>query len=646
MPSQIKRKLTPVQLSDTQIEGGFWGPRLDIVREVTLPIQYEQCKKTGRINAWKLDWREGQPRKPHIFWDSDVAKWIEAAGYSLSRHPDKKLEKLVDGVIDLIAEAQQPDGYLNVYFTAVEPAARWSNLRDRHELYCAGHLMEAAVAYYEGTGKRKLLEVLCRYADYLCLVFGPGKGQLRGYPGHEETELALFKLYQATGEKRYLGLAEFFVNERGARPHYFVKEAKARGEDLSKYTVDPRTQVLTALSYNQSHQPVREQSVVVGHAVRAMYLYSGMADVAGETGDRTLYDACRRLWDNVVGKRMYVTGGIGSTGANEGFTGDYDLPNATAYAETCAAIGLVFWAHRMLHLDPDGEYADVMERALYNGILSGISLGGAHFFYGNPLESRLRVGPLGDESYYRRSEWFGCACCPTNIIRLLTSLGGYIWSQGSREAWVHLYINGRAELDVGGQKVVIDQKTDYPWKEKVRIVVRSERPAEFALALRIPDWCRGASLAVNGRPVAVPGITKKGYARIEREWRNGDKVDLVLPMPVERIEANPIIRDDAGRVALQRGPVVYCLEETDNVLNLNDIVLPQDAKLTAKQDAELLGGVPVITGRAHHRDRSGWDGALYRPRSSRMRPFTLKAIPYHLWANREEGEMLVWVKEG
>jgi len=646
MTRTIKRKLVPVPLSRVDIDGGFWGPRLETARKVTLPIQYEQCRKTGRIDAWELDWREGMPNKPHIFWDSDVAKWIEAAGYSLAKCPDQKLERLVDGVIDLMEKAQQPDGYVNVHFTAVEPSKRWFNLRDWHELYCAGHLMEAAVAYYEGTGKRKLLDVMCRYADYIGEVFGPNKGQKRGYPGHEEIELAMVKLYRTTGEKRYLDLSRFFVDERGRSPHYYLKEALARGEATDRFRAQTVDGGHRAFVYNQSHKPVREQSVVVGHAVRATYLYAAMADLAGETGDRTLLDACRRLWRNLTRRRMYITGGIGSTHANEGFTGDYDLPNETAYAETCAAIGLVFWAHRMLQLDPDAEYADAMERALYNGVLSGISLDGTRFFYGNPLESRLKVGSLGEESYYRRSEWFGCACCPPNIARLLTSLGGYAYSQTRKEAWVHLYVNGRAELGLAGRKVVLEQKTEYPWKERVRIVVRPENPVTFTLALRIPRWCRGAKLTVNGRKLSIPKITRKGYAKIEREWKMGDKVELVLPMPIERVEANPKVREDAGRTALQRGPVVYCLESIDNPGSLSDITLPRGAKLQARFDKGCLEGVPVIAGKALRRDDQGWGQDLYRSAGTKRKPVTIKAIPYALWANREEGEMLVWIREG
>jgi len=646
MMSQRKQKLEPLPLQDVVIEDPFWTPRLETNRTATLPTEYEQCRVTGRIDAWRLDWKPGDPNPPHHFWDSDIAKWIEAAGYSLATHPDSALEERVDAVIDLIAAAQQPDGYLNIHFTVVEPENRWRNLRDMHELYCAGHLIEAAVAYYQGTGKRTLLDVLCRYADYIASVFGPGPGQKRGYPGHEEIELALVKLYRATGERRYLDLATFFIDERGTQPHYYDIEARERGDD-------PAAWRLGRYDYNQSHLPVRRQETAEGHAVRAMYLYSGMADVAAETGDETLVAACRRLWENVTTRRMYVTGGIGSSATGERFTYDYDLPNDLAYTETCAAIGLVFWAHRMVQLEADARYADIMERALYNGALSGISLDGKRFFYANPLE----VDPVAMErrtDLYRgavvtptRQEWFGCACCPPNIARLLASLGAYAYSvdEAARAAYVHLYAGGRASLSLGGGTVELEQATRYPWEGEVRLAVRAEGQAPFALALRIPGWCRNASLAVNGEPLETAPLLRRGYAWIERAWRSGDVVTLSLPMPVERIEAHPAVHEDAGRAALQRGPVVYCLEEVDNGPHLRDVVLPRDTPLDVTYDPDLLGGVVVIRGQGWRRDPAAWGGDLYRPAGSLTKAMTVTAIPYYAWANRALGEMLVWLRE-
>ncbi|MEI6168219.1 MAG: beta-L-arabinofuranosidase domain-containing protein [bacterium] len=638
------RKLEAVSFTKVKVQDGFWAPRQDTNRRVTLPMEYKQCKETGRIDAWT--WKKGEPNEPHIFWDSDVGKWIEAASYSLATHPDKSLEEKIDAAVDLMEKGQCADGYLNSHFSLVEPEKRWTHVKDLHEPYCAGHLMEGAVAYYQATGKRKFLDIMCRYADHIATVFGPGQGQKAGYGGHPEIELALVKLYRATGNKRYLDLSKFFVDARGQSPHYYDIEAKARGEDPK-----PGWEHSWQYSWYQAHKPLRDQAKVVGHAVMAMYDFSGMADVAAETGDPSLVRALKRLWENLTTKRMHVTGGIGSTRRNEGFTFDYDLPNETAYNETCANISLVFLAHRMFHLDPDGGYMDVMERALYNSVLSGVALNGDHFFYANPLESHPgvdpgidRMGPIHDVDYhYRRSLWFDCACCPPNIARLLSSFGGYIYSQGKGEAWVNLYVAGRGELTVNGQGVVLEQKTKYPWDGKVTVTVRPEAPAAFAVKLRIPGWCRDARLKVNGK--LVPVKTIKGYASIDRRWLAGDRIELMLPMPVERVEAHPHVRHDGACVALQRGPVVYCLEEVDNGRDLSDLILPRKARLTAKFESSLLGGVGVITGKMTRRDSSKWDGALYQVGKTPRRPVAFKAIPYAVWANRKPGEMKVWIRD-
>jgi DUF1680 family protein len=638
--------LTSVAVSKVTLGEGFWGTRVETNRAVTLSAEYKQLRETGRIDAWSLDWKNGEPNKPHYFWDSDVAKWIEAAAYSLATHPDAMLEGQLDAVIELIENAQQPDGYLNIYFSTVEPEKRWSNLRDWHELYCAGHLMEAAVAYYEAKGKRQLLDIMCRYADYIDEVFGPNKGQMRGYPGHQEIELALVKLFRATGEKRYLSLAQFFIDERGQQPHYFDLEAKRRGENLADYY--HRTH-----EYTQSHLPVREQPRAVGHAVRACYMYAGMADVATETKDQTLIDACKRLWSNLTEKQMYITGGIGPSYHNEGFTFDYDLPNETAHAETCAAIALMFFAHRMLQLEPDALYGDVMEGALYNGVLSGVSLDGTQFFYANPLAAHPGVSPnhsgmrtLGADQHYRRSDWFNCACCPPNIARMLASLGRYIYSTGKNHIYVHLYVRSSAQLEVDGHSVRIEQRTDYPWKDKVRFTVQPDQTRRFTLALRLPGWCQNAELKVNAETLDIASTTTRGYFKIEREWSPGDQVDLTLPMRIERIRAHPRVRQNAGRVALQRGPLIYCLEEEDNGPNLANLFLPRDSQLVTEWEEKLLGGVVVITGEALRRDLQSWPGRLYqRVGPNGMKRFRFKAVPYCLWANREPGEMRVWVNE-
>lgn len=633
-----------VSLKQVQLEGGFWGERQAINRDVTLPTVYEQSKVTGRLDAWKLDWKPGAGDKPHYFWDSDAAKWIEAAAYSLATHPDPQLEQQVDEVVDLIEAAQQPDGYLNIYFTAVEPENRWVNLRDWHELYCAGHLIEAAVAYYEATGKRQLLDIMTRYVDYIDSIFGAGDGKKRGYPGHPEIELALVRLAHATGEKRYFELSQFFVDERGQQPHYYDLEARARGQEPGAFWArDYR--------YNQSHVPIREQSEMVGHSVRACYLYAGATDIAIETGDEALAAALRRLWDNMAGKQMYITGGLGQITVNEGFTFDYDLPNETAYAETCASIALVFWAQRMFHLDPDSRYTDVMERALYNGLLVGLSLDGTHFFYANPLSTYPHVNPynywatiLDGPVHYQRSEWFSCACCPPNIARLLASLGQYFYSEAGDTVYTHLYGQSSAQVRPGGQAVTIEQQTYYPWDGTVQLRISAEQSAKFRLALRIPGWSKGATIQVNGEAVAMNIV--KGYAMIEREWQPGDTVTLTLPMPVERIMSHPKVRQNVGCVALQRGPLIYCLEAVDNGADLAQVVIPREAQLSASFEPDLLGGAVTITGTAQRSAPAYWSDDLYQPATAmQTQAFTFKAVPYCFWSNREPGEMRVWIRE-
>lgn len=631
MDCKVKREFSPVWFTDVVINDSFWSPRIRVNRETTIPHQYKECKTTGRIDAFRPDWKpeEGQEGR-HIFWDSDVAKWIESAAYSLSTNPDAKLETMVDEVIDLIAAAQLEDGYLNSYYIYECLDKRWTNLRDNHELYCAGHMMEAAVAYYQATGKRKLLDVISRYADYIDTVFGPEEGKKRGYCGHQEIELGLVKLYRITGNDKYLKLSKFFIDEHGKKPLYFEEEAIARGDDPEKRWFKSGETI--PYDYCQCHLPVREQTEAVGHSVRAMYMYTAMADLAGECSDKGLLDTCEQIWDNLVNKRMYITAGIGPSVKNEGFTFDYDLPNEKGYAETCAAIGLLMWNHRLLHLDCDGRFADIMERALYNGILSGVSLDGKRFFYENPLAS------IGD---HHRKEWFGCACCPPNIARTLASLGSYIYSVNDTDAVVHLYIQGEGKLNVAGQAVKIAQKTEYPWDGTVTMTVDTEKPATFGLRLRIPAWCKDAKLSVNGESVDITSSTVKGYARVEREWKSGDKVELVLAMPIERLYANPEVRHAVGRVALQRGPVVFCLEQTDNIESLNKISLPKGAELKSKFEKDLLGGVVVIEGQGEVDEESN---TLYSTEEPAAKPLQIKAIPYYAWDNRDPGQMMVWIR--
>jgi DUF1680 family protein len=566
-----------------------------------------------------------------------VAKWIEAAAYSLATHPDPALEALLDEVIALIASSQQPDGYINVHFTVVEPEKRWTNLRDWHELYCAGHLIEAAVAHYQATGKRSLLDVLCRFADYIITVFGTGQGQKRGYPGHEEIELALVKLGRVTGNPQYLAQARYFVDERGRQPHYYDQEALARGEDPANFWAARGMAAEQRYAYLQAHLPVREQREVTGHAVRAMYLYSAITDLAGETGDADLMAALNALWEDMCTRKLYLTGGIGPSRQNEGFTQPYDLPNETAYAETCAAIGLVFWNHRMLQLTCDRRYADVMERALYNGVISGVSLDGEKFFYENPLAST---------GSHHRQAWFDCACCPPNLARILASLGGYLYSQSEIDLAVHLYVQGSATIHLGEQAITLRQETRYPWEGTVDFTFDLQSPASFGLKLRLPGWCRSANLSLNGAPLSLARNTgQDGYVRIERLWKSDDRLRFEMDMPVERVYAHPDVRQDSGLVALQRGPLVYCLEQADNPIPLQHFYLPQDADLSAQFDPDLLGGVVSIHGTGQASDPSDWEGTLYSTAPASLIPCTFTAIPYFAWDNRQPGPMRVWLNE-
>ncbi|MBN1807850.1 MAG: glycoside hydrolase family 127 protein [Planctomycetes bacterium] len=635
MANKIKRRLAALPLKDVDITGGFWAPFMRRNREVTLPAEYEHLKQSGHLDL--REWPELVTGTPRIYMHSDVAKWIEAASYSLVHNPDKAMERRIDKIVAGMADVQEEDGYLNAYYSLVEPGRRWTNLRDCHELYCAGHLMEAAVAYHSATAKTAFLDMMKRNADHIAKTFGRKRGQKRGYPGHEEIELALVRLSLAAGEDRYLELARYFIDERGRNPHYFDIEAAARNDKGAA----------RGHGYYQAHLPVRKQDEAVGHAVRACYLYAGMADVAALTGDGELFAACRRLWESVTGRKMYVTGGIGSTAYGERFTADYDMPDDSAYAETCAAIALLFFAWRMLGIDPRSCYADVMERALYNGILSGISQDGAKFFYGNPLASYPGFDGngtyVGPGYYYRRSEWFGCACCPPNIARLIASLGSYIYSLGRREIWIHLFAESSARMVMAGKPVVVSQHTDYPWDGDVTVSVDLQGEAAFRLALRIPGWCSRAGLKINGRRVDAP--VKNGYAVIDREWRSGDCVKMELDMPVERVYADPLVRRAACRVALQRGPVVYCLEETDNGPALNSLRLPTGTRLTASYDKSLFDGAVVIEGEAV-RTAGAAGGKLYgNCRPVETRGAHIRAVPYFLWANRNPGEMLVWLGE-
>ena len=602
------RKLTAVPFQDVHITDSFWSPRIKTNSTATIEANLRQCELTGRIKNFAVAGKlESGKHEGQLYNDSDVYKMIEGIAYALSTERNPDLEKRTDAIIAKIAAAQQPDGYINTYYTLVKPEERWKNIAHGHEMYCAGHLIEAAAAYYQATGKKQLLEVARKMADHIGTVFGPDKRH--DCCGHEEIELALVKLYRVTGEKRYLELAKFFLDTRG--------------------TTDGRR---SFGDYAQDHKPVREQTEVAGHAVRAMYLYSAMADVAAETGDKELMAALDKIWHDVVDRKMYLTGGIGPSAKNEGFTVPYDLPNDSAYAETCAAIGMALWNHRMFMMTGDGKYADILEREVYNGLLSGVALTGDKFFY---------VNPLGSKGKHHRVPWFDCSCCPTNIVRYIPAMGERAYAYRDNDIYAVLYMSGTATIPLKDGKVKITQETNYPWDGKITIKLEPEKPFYFALHLRIPGWCRNTrTFKVRGvnhidpsARVAGPQVLVYG-----NEWKTGDVVELEFDMPAERVYADPHVQADAGRVALMRGPIVYSLEGVDNGGHVRDLVLPKDAKLTAEFKKDLLGGVMVIRGEALQVSRDE-TGKLV------TKPVTFQAVPYSTWDNRSPGEMVVWLPE-
>jgi DUF1680 family protein len=630
-----------VRFVDVRLEGDFWRERLDTVLARTIPSQHDKLAEYTILHSLKLPNPPPPlrfPRHPNgftvqVFWDSDVGKWIEAASYALSHRRDAEIESKIEAIIDDFERAQAPDGYLNCWYLGREPEKRWSNLRDNHELYNAGHMLEGAIAYYETTGRRRWLDIMERYVEHIRQTFGTGPGQKRGYCGHQEIEIALIKLYHLTKERKHLDLAAYFINERGSQPpHYFDVEREGRekkGWETQRY-------VQGNYEYSQSHKPVREQDKVVGHAVRAMYMYTAMADLAVELGDAGLKKACETLWNDVMETKMYVTAGLGPSAHNEGFTHDYDLPNQSAYAETCASVALIFWAQRMLHLDLDGKYADVLELALFNGALSGLSRDGEHYFYANPLES---------DGTPTRWGWHTCPCCTMNVSRLVASVGGYFVSRAADGIAFHIYGGISTSLETAGTKVALRETSNYPWSGDIRIEIDPESPAAFDLKLRIPGWCHGAKVAVNGSAVPVEGKTVDGYLTINRTWQKGDIVTLDLPMPPVRLYAHPGVIMDTGRVALKRGPLVYCVEEADNPGGrVQRLKLPRQAELKASTRADLFDGIVTLTAEATAIDEADWS-TLYRTTPPKEERATLTALPYYLWANRGQGSMVVWVPE-
>lgn len=687
---------TPLDLKSLKITDSFWKKEMELVRKEVIPYQWEALndrvkdaapsycmrnfKIAGKMNQEKhrlgkayeepkYTFRgfEALPEDPEhledkfygfVFQDSDFSKWIEAVAYSLTQYPDPELEKIADGAIDIVCAAQQDDGYLDTYYIINGKDKIFTNLKDNHELYCFGHLTEGAVAYYQATGKDKLLKAAERFADYIANYFGEEEGRCKGYPGHEIAEMALVRLYEVTGEERYLQLSEFFINERGTQPYYFDIEQNLKLTEKEKSEL--------RYQYHQAHLPVRQQDEAVGHAVRAVYLYSGMADIARITGDETLYKACETLWDNITNQKMYVTGGIGGTHIGEAFSFPFDLPNDTAYAETCASIGLVFFARRMLEIAPKAKYADVMERALYNGILSGMALDGKSFFYVNPLEVNPESCHKDERKFHVkpvRQKWFGCACCPPNLARLLSSIGSYAYTENEDTLFVHLYMGSLLTKKVKNQDVDVQIQSEFPWNGKVRITVRAKNTG-FKLALRIPGWCDSFTLQYDGQ--TIHGLSdndadtsvvdfkrierKDGYLYISGFDQEEETITLDFPMEPQWIVANPAVREDAGKVALQRGPIVYCLEEKDNGADLH-LLSVEPTKQPVSFDMKIQEEEVIALkaqGQREIQDSSDPDAsqsALYAeyhvPETKSIEPVY---VPYYTWANRGENEMQVWTR--
>lgn len=593
------KKLQEVPFTDVSIKDKFWAPKMKVNKETTIEVCLEQCEKTGRISnfAKAAGLMEGE-FEGLLYNDSDVYKVIEGIAYSLMNNPDDKLETRTDDIIDKIAAAQQPDGYINTYFTLAAPDRKWTDMGN-HETYCGGHLIEAAIAYKKATGKDKLLKVAIKFVDLLDSLFGEGKHNW--VTGHQEVELALVKLYKETGEKRYLNLAHWFLEQRG------------RGLGVGRLWKNKDFGV----SYYQDDKPVSEIERVNGHAVRAMYMYSAMADIASLNKEDKYLEALNRVWDNVALKNMYITGGIGPSHKNEGFTEDYDLPNDTAYCETCASVGMVLWNYRMNMLNPDGKYIDVLERAMYNGALAGVSIEGNKFFYVNPLKS--------DGSHHRQ-EWYSCSCCPTQVSRFIPSIGNYIYNTSEEGIWVNLYVESESIIKLRDKSAKLFQYTEYPWKGRVDFTIELSDIFEFEINLRLPGWCSSAEVKINNLPVHNFSIDR-GYIKLYKAWNNGDKITLELDMPVRRVYSNPQVKENTGRAAITRGPLVYCLEQQDNKLDLKDINLHEETEYFIENIPELLGGVTVI--KILNKDSDD----------------ILTAVPYFAWDNRQSGPMEVWLKE-
>jgi DUF1680 family protein len=619
-------RLHTLPLDAVTIGEGFWQSWQTTNGQASLRHGYHQLEKFGNFHNLLLaaGRASGEYRTP-VFMDSDVYKWLEAVGYELARRPDPELKQMAEYAIGLVEGAQGEDGYLNSYWSVVEPERRWQDLQHGHELYCAGHLFQAAVAYYRGTGDDRLLRVACRFADYIDSVFGPGKRA--GVPGHPEIETALVELYRATGERRYLNLALFFVDQRG------------RGL--------LGTHRLGSPAYYQDHVPVREAQSVEGHAVRQLYLTAGVTDLYLETGEPALMAAMERLWQNMVSRKLHVTGGLGAEHAGEAFGEAYELPNERAYCETCAQIASIHWTWRMLLATGERRYADLMELTLYNAFLSGVSLDGQCYFYVNPLLSRGSEPAMG-RKHIVRPAWHGCACCPPNVMRLLASLGHYLATTDAEGIQLHLYAAATLSAEFGeNRQATLGLRTGYPWSGDVNLEVQATDGSPWTLRLRLPDWSPQAEISVNGSPVSV--TPEGGYATLTRTWQPGDVVTLRLAMPPVMLTAHPRVDPARGSVALRRGPLVYCLEQVDQPPDVcvEDVALASGAAITPSARPDLLGGVTVLGVEGLATDVTGWGNELYRPLDGRTappaRPVQLTAVPYYAWANRGPNAMRVWI---
>ena len=642
-------------MSKVKITSSFWGRYRELI-----PYQWQVLNDTAGITIEKERDDAGIPNEKshaienfriaagrttgtHYGWtfqDSDVYKWLEAVAYSLREKMDPELEQKALSVIDLIEEAQEPDGYLDTYFSILGIEYRYQSLAGSHELYCMGHFIEAAVAYYETTGNEKVLNIAKKCADNIDANFGPEKDKIHGYDGHEEIEIGLLRLYHVTGQDRYLNLAKYFLTERGKHPNFFKDQAaKYEGPNALNWVANaPNT-------YFQNHAPISEQTTAEGHAVRVVYLCTALADLAATTGDQEILSICKTLWNNIVECRMFITGGIGSTVHGEAFTMDYDLPNDTMYCETCAAIGLIFFARQMLRIDPDGQYADVMERALYNCAIAGMALDGKHFFYVNPLEvNPLKSKKDPSKSHVKpvRPSWLGCACCPPNLARMITSLDDYVYTIKDNCILVNQYIESDSLLDVADGVVLIKQTTGYPWDEQAGLYISNNSGIDIRVGIRIPSWSENFRIRLGGNLVEIN--SEKGYHYVEIKSGASVVIGVNFDMTVLRNYANPHVSEDVGKVAVSRGPFIYCLESVDNGADLNCLSLPVNADFKYEFDYSLLNGVGIITATGK-RVKPASKTALYFVERPSVTDAKLTFIPYYAWANRGENEMQVWIRE-